>query len=159
MLPLRLGYVGVVNRNQKEIDSKLAIDDAIKNEKEWFENSPYKHIAHRMGNKYLQQTLNEQLGKHIKDKLPGIKTSIQKKTHQLKATLEDLGFSENNDVDRAKLLFALLDRLASNLVTQIEGGSIEVNVKTLKAGAKILRTIYGDIYKLIIESVSINSAF
>ena len=44
-----------------------------------------------MGAKYLQQTLNEQLGKHIKEKLPGIRTRIQQKIHDLKATLQDLG--------------------------------------------------------------------
>ena len=45
-----------------------------------------------MGAKYLQQTLNEQLGKHIKEKLPGIRTRIQQKIHDLKATLQDLGW-------------------------------------------------------------------
>ena len=51
----------------------------------------FRHLIHRMGAKYLQQTLNEQLGKHIKEKLPGIRTRIQQKIHDLKATLQDLG--------------------------------------------------------------------
>ena len=40
-IPLRMGYVGVVNRAQADIDNCMGIKDAISQEDEWFRNSPY----------------------------------------------------------------------------------------------------------------------
>ena len=42
-LPLRLGYVGVVNRSQKDVDSKKSIAEALKQENDFFEASPYRY--------------------------------------------------------------------------------------------------------------------
>ena len=41
-LPLKLGYVGVVNRSQKDVDSKKSIAEALKQENDFFEASPYR---------------------------------------------------------------------------------------------------------------------
>ena len=38
--PLKRGYIGVVNRSQKDIDENKDIDAAINAEKEFFENHP-----------------------------------------------------------------------------------------------------------------------
>ena len=42
VVPLKKGYVGVVNRSQDDINHNKTIHDAIDNEMEWFRNSPYK---------------------------------------------------------------------------------------------------------------------
>ena len=107
-----------------------------------------------MGAKYLQQILNEHLGKHIKEKLPGIRTRIQQKTHDLRHTLQDLGYSEESTLDKSKLMYKLLDRFAKDLETQLEGNGLDINVKTLKAGALTLMSIYGQIYPIIESAVS-----
>ena len=41
VIPLKKGYVGVVNRSQEDINFNKTIKDAIDQEKEWFSNSPY----------------------------------------------------------------------------------------------------------------------
>ena len=85
-LKLSLGYIGVVNRSQEDINSNKTISDAVKDEAEWFKSNPraaaYRHIKHRMGTQYLKEVLHEQLGKHIKEKLPGIRHSLQKKVRK-----------------------------------------------------------------------------
>ena len=40
-IPLKRGYVGVVNRAQADIDNCMGIKDAISQEDEWFRTSPY----------------------------------------------------------------------------------------------------------------------
>lgn len=40
IIPLRLGYVPVVNRGQREIDAKKKITAALDKEREFFENHP-----------------------------------------------------------------------------------------------------------------------
>ena len=109
---------------------------------------------HRMGAKFLQQTLNEQLGKHIKEKLPGIRTRIQQKIHDLKATLQDLGYAEGSVLDKSKLLYKLLNQFAKDMETQLEGNGLEqINIRTLKAGALTLMTLYEQVYSLVESAV------
>ncbi|KAG7250776.1 hypothetical protein CRUP_014382, partial [Coryphaenoides rupestris] len=59
LLPLRRGYIGVVNRSQKDIDGKKDINAAMAAERKFFMSHPgYRHLAERMGTPYLQKTLN-----------------------------------------------------------------------------------------------------
>jgi hypothetical protein len=54
-LPLRRGYVGVVNRSQKDIDGNKDIKAALAAEKKFFETHPkYRSLASKMGTPFLQ---------------------------------------------------------------------------------------------------------
>lgn len=58
-----LGYIGVVNRSQKDIDGKKDINAAIAAERKFFLSHPaYRHLADRMGTPYLQKALNQVRG-------------------------------------------------------------------------------------------------
>jgi replication fork clamp-binding protein CrfC len=60
VVPLRLGYIGVVLRSQKDINENKPISDAIKNEKFYFSNhATYRKVANRCGTPFLSQTLNK----------------------------------------------------------------------------------------------------
>lgn len=55
-----LGYIGVVNRSQKDIDGKKDIRAALAAERKFFLSHPgYRHLAERMGTPHLQKTLNQ----------------------------------------------------------------------------------------------------
>ena len=72
VIPLRLGYVAVINRAQEDIDKNKRIDQQWKAEKEYFESHPaYRTIAERCGTPYLTKTLNRILVTHIRTCLPG----------------------------------------------------------------------------------------
>lgn len=58
--PLKLGFIGVVNRSQQDINVEKSMDDARESESEFFKNHPvYRNIAHKNGTKYLARTLNQ----------------------------------------------------------------------------------------------------
>jgi dynamin 1-like protein len=58
--PLKLGFIGVVNRSQADINSEKSMKDALASEAEFFKNHPsYRGIAHKNGTKYLSRTLNQ----------------------------------------------------------------------------------------------------
>uniref|UniRef100_A0A8C1PB46 dynamin GTPase n=1 Tax=Cyprinus carpio TaxID=7962 RepID=A0A8C1PB46_CYPCA len=62
LLPLRRGYIGVVNRSQKDIDGKKDIRAALAAERKFFLSHPaYRHIADSMGTPHLQKVLNQVL--------------------------------------------------------------------------------------------------
>lgn len=78
LFPLRRGYVGVVNRSQKDIDGRKDINTAIAAERKFFLGHPaYRHMADRMGTPYLQRILNQQLTNHIRETLPGLRNKLQ----------------------------------------------------------------------------------
>lgn len=58
--PLKLGFIGVVNRSQQDINSALPMEDAIRHEADFFQrHAAYRTIAHKCGTKYLAKTLNQ----------------------------------------------------------------------------------------------------
>ncbi|XP_044019583.1 dynamin-like [Aphidius gifuensis] len=77
LYPLSRGYVGVINRNQSDIDKKKSIADAIESEKKFFNTHPaYKFFSDRLGIHCLQRILNEQLTNHIRDTLPALRNEL-----------------------------------------------------------------------------------
>lgn len=55
-----LGYIGVVNRSQKDIEGKKDISAALAAERQFFLSHPaYRHMADYMGTPYLQRALNQ----------------------------------------------------------------------------------------------------
>lgn len=58
--PVCPGYIGVVNRSQKDIDGRKDINAAMTAERKFFLSHPsYRHLADRMGTPYLQKILNQ----------------------------------------------------------------------------------------------------
>jgi len=59
IIPLRLGYVPVVNRGQRDIENKRPIHAALENEKNFFENhKAYRNKSSYCGTPYLARKLN-----------------------------------------------------------------------------------------------------
>jgi dynamin 1-like protein len=59
IIPLRLGYVPVVNRGQRDIENKKAISHALEHERQFFENhKAYRNKAAYCGTPYLARKLN-----------------------------------------------------------------------------------------------------
>lgn len=89
LLPLRRGYVGVVNRSQKDIEGRKDITLALKAERDFFlGHNSYRHLADRLGTPYLQRVLNQQLTNHIRDTLPGLRDKLQKQMLALEKDVE-----------------------------------------------------------------------
>lgn len=59
IIPLRLGYVPVVNRGQRDIDQSKTISSALENEKKFFEQHPsYAGKSTYCGTPWLARKLN-----------------------------------------------------------------------------------------------------
>lgn len=59
IIPLRLGYVPVVNRGQRDIESKKMISAALEHEKNFFEgHRAYRNKHAYCGTPYLARKLN-----------------------------------------------------------------------------------------------------
>ncbi|CAG8464803.1 25837_t:CDS:10, partial [Racocetra persica] len=110
IIPLRLGYVPVVNRGQKDIDSRKAIAAALEAEKNFFENHPaYKSKAQYCGTPFLARKLNMSLGDPLDEGL-------------------------NNS---ANIVLNIITEFCTEFRTIIDGNSNELSSFELSGGARI----------------------
>ncbi|XP_061594047.1 dynamin 3a isoform X2 [Cololabis saira] len=139
LLPLRRGYIGVVNRSQKDIDGKKDIKAALESEMNFFKSHPaYKHMAERMGTPYLQRTLNQQLTNHIRENLPAFRTHLQSQFLALNKEAEDYShYSPDDPARRTKALVQSVQCLAVDFEKLIEGSGDKVDTVNLSGGARI----------------------
>ncbi|XP_073333204.1 dynamin 3a isoform X2 [Pagrus major] len=144
LLPLRRGYIGVVNRSQKDIDGKKDIKAALLAEQKFFLSHPaYKHMAERMGTPYLQRTLNQQLTNHIRDTLPAFRSLLQSQLLSLNKEAEEYKqYSPDDTAHRTKTLLQSVQHLAADFEKLIEGSGDIVDTVNLSGGARINRIFH-----------------
>ena len=106
-----------------------------------------------MGTRYLQATLNSLLAKHIKEKMPGIRSTLELSVRQLTDELKEMGYPEETQLSKIKLLYNVLQRFTTELKADIEGMSLDVSVNMVNSGVAINKVIYRDIYSIINASV------
>lgn len=86
---LNRGFVGVVNRNQREIEGKKDLASAQKDEMNFFaRHSKYNYFNGKIGSLYLQKYLNKQLTIHIRETLPRLKNSISEEYIKIKEMMD-----------------------------------------------------------------------
>ncbi|XP_075987394.1 dynamin-1 shibire isoform X13 [Anticarsia gemmatalis] len=145
LLPLRRGYIGVVNRSQKDIDGRKDIAAALAAERKFFLSHPsYRHMADRLGTPYLQRVLNQQLTNHIRDTLPGLRDKLQKQLLALEKDVDQYKHFRPDDPSiKTKAMLQMIQTLQTDFERTIEGsGSAQINTNELSGGAKINRLFH-----------------
>ncbi|XP_038143837.1 dynamin-3 isoform X3 [Cyprinodon tularosa] len=144
LLPLRRGYIGVVNRSQKDIDGKKDIRAALAAERKFFLSHPaYRHMADRMGTPHLQKTLNQQLTNHIRDTLPGLRNKLQSQLLSLEKEVEEYkNFRPDDPTRKTKALLQMVQQFGVDFEKCIEGSGDQVDTNELSGGARINRLFH-----------------
>ncbi|XP_049850991.1 uncharacterized protein LOC126324527 [Schistocerca gregaria] len=90
--PLKLGFVGVVNRSQQDINANRDIRDALDHEQEFFSRHPaYSTIKHKCGYPYLISRLNKVFLKEISNSLPRTIQLLQNNLHNAQEKVRSFG--------------------------------------------------------------------
>ncbi|XP_025865190.1 dynamin-1 isoform X9 [Vulpes vulpes] len=144
LLPLRRGYIGVVNRSQKDIDGKKDISAALAAERKFFLSHPsYRHLADRMGTPYLQKVLNQQLTNHIRDTLPGLRNRLQSQLLSIEKEVEEYkNFRPDDPARKTKALLQMVQQFAVDFEKRIEGSGDQIDTYELSGGARINRIFH-----------------
>ncbi|KAJ3567032.1 hypothetical protein NP233_g6625 [Leucocoprinus birnbaumii] len=153
--PLKLGFIGVVNRSQQDINVEKSLTDALESEAEFFRNhSAYRNIAHKNGTRYLAKTLNQVLMNHIRDKLPDMKARLNTLMGQAQQELNSFGdaaiFGDKNQ--QGGLILRLMTQFARDFVSSIEGTKVDISTKELSGGARIYY-IFNDVFGHALASI------
>ena len=152
--PLKLGFIGVVNRSQQDIQGNKSMSDALAAEREFFRMHPaYRNIAPRCGTQYLAKTLNTTLMSHIRERLPDIKARLNTLMGQTQQELASYGTdSFTGKEHRGSLILSLMTRFATSFISSIDGTSAEISTKDLCGGARIYY-IFNSVFGNSLETI------
>lgn len=152
--PLKLGYIAVVNRSQRDIDNKRPMKDAMRAELEFFEHHPsYKNLLDRCTTKVLSTTLNRLLVDHIKKSLPALKTRVSSLIVDRERELERYGEDPTQGgLNPNELIMTIIQKYVTgyeNLIAGKVGNKID---NELRGGARINR-IFIDQYEKMVNEI------
>jgi dynamin 1-like protein len=137
VIPLRRGYIAVVNRGQRDIEADLSIQVGLRNEERYFRTHPVysrdRSISGKCGTMNLARNLNGILIHHIRDCLPELKIRIGNMMGDVQSELDALGMPEYNagrPRDPSQMggkLLALLSKFSANFAAMIDGRASNTN--------------------------------
>lgn len=151
IIPLRLGYVPVVNRGQRDIDNKKPIQAALEGEKNYFENhKAYRNKSSYCGTPYLARKLNLILMMHIKQTLPDIKARIASSLQKYTSELDSLGPSLLGN--SANIVLNIITEFTNEWRTVLDGNNTELSSTELSGGARI-SFVFHELYSNGVKAV------
>jgi len=159
--PLKLGFIGVVNRSQQDIQTQKPMSESLRAESEFFRHHPaYRNMATRCGTQYLARTLNTTLMAHIRDRLPDIKARLNTLMGQTQQELASYGNKQFSGREhRGSLILQLMTRFATSFISSIDGTSSEISTKELCGGARIyyiFNSVFGNSLETIDPTVNLS---
>lgn len=150
VVPLKLGYVGIVNRSQEDIAANVSIRDALKKEATFFANHPhYRSIAQRCGTGFLSKNLNRRLLAHIRSALPELRNQVALLTAQAQNEMAEYGTTLNMD-DRNGQLLTIISKFSQEFNFAIDGK--DVNTTEILGGARLI-SIFNDQFCRSLDSI------
>lgn len=153
VLPLRLGYVGVMCRSQADITRNVKVEQHLIKENEFFSNHPaYKNIKEKLGTPFLSQRLNTLLINHICEKVPKLKQQISHLLAKKEEELKRYGEPVIGREAQMMLLLSFLQRFARVYCDSIEGRSVNKITDELRGGARI-KYIFNELYRKAMSNI------
>jgi dynamin 1-like protein len=137
IIPLRLGYVPVVNRGQRDINNSKSIKAALDAEKNFFEShASYSSKAQYCGTPFLAKKLNLILMRHIHQTLPEIRAKISAALSKYQNELMQLGEPLEEGSSAGQIL-SIITEFCNEYRTVLDGNSTDMNASELSGGARI----------------------
>ncbi|THG01233.1 hypothetical protein TEA_001787 [Camellia sinensis var. sinensis] len=154
VVPLRLGYIGVVNRSQEDINKNRSIAEALAYEEQFFRDNPiYNGLSDRCGIPQLAKKLNLILEQHIRTVLPGLKAELNSHLLTVVKELRTYGEAMESKAEQGVILSKILSKYCEAFSAMVDGKSQEMSTKELSGGARI-HYIFQSIFVKSLEEVN-----
>lgn len=149
-----MGYVGVKNRSQEDINNKVKVGVALAKEDEYFKNHPvYRNMDMKnFGTRALTKKLTEVLEKNINKHLRSILNEVNEKAKECEEVIKSLGDPLPQDgKEKIHLIWKLLTQFTERFIGEIKGKSgYDVKQKLEKevrlSTGSIIKAMFEDIY-------------
>ncbi|KAM6542028.1 hypothetical protein CsatB_006475 [Cannabis sativa] len=153
VVPLRLGYIGVINRSQEEYAIKLMPCSAPFLSRRTLIKTvallmlfPVKRnsfviilgLSGCCGIPQLSKKLNQILEQHIRMALPSLKSELNSKMIAVAKELQTYGNVVEANVEKGVILLNILSTYCEDFSALVDGSSQDISTKELSGGARIL---------------------
>jgi dynamin 1-like protein len=145
--PLFLGYIGVVNRSQQQLERNTDIQAALQNEESVINRQEFRRVRNRLGINYLRRFLTVILAQKMKELLPSLRKDSIEELKMVTEQLEQLGNADETSTDYDDLIALLVEKSIKNIRTILQGFTIQVNTENVDLGALMNETIKQGVVK------------
>eukprot|EP00300_Choanocystis_sp_HF-7_P035738 c5002_g1_i1.p1 GENE.c5002_g1_i1~~c5002_g1_i1.p1 ORF type:complete len:639 (+),score=116.23 c5002_g1_i1:180-1919(+) len=154
VVPLRLGYIGLVNRSQADVNMALPVSRGLESEARFFASRPeYAAVASHCGTAFLEKRCSELLTAHIRRSLPGLADQITTLKTAAKDELRSYGSVPTGGIEgRRFYLLQALTNVSKAFGDAIDGTRGAVSTQELNAGARI-KFIFNDLLRKRLDEV------
>jgi dynamin 1-like protein len=139
VVPLKLGYIGVVNRCQADIAGKVTMDKARNAESDFFESrKEYADIIGRCGMKALGNTVSRLLSEHVARLLPDLQRSVSKRRDKAACDVAEFGECiPDSDSAQASVVLQKIHTFCNAVDGAVQGKSKNLATDSLEGGARV----------------------
>ncbi|KAA3489853.1 dynamin-related protein 3A-like [Gossypium australe] len=156
VVPLKLGYVGVVNRCQEDINKNRSIQEALAYEEQFFHDHPvYNSVSNHCGIPQLAKKLNQILEQHIRKDLPCLKAVLNSRMHAAIKELQTYGDVVESKAEQGAALLHILRRYCDAFSAMVDGKSPDMSTKELFGGARI-HYLFQSMFVKLLEVMSLS---
>ena len=153
-IPLKLGYVGVKNRSQEDINNKVKVSIALNKEEQYFrEHGVYRNLDPKfLGTRSLTKRLTEVLEKNINQHLRAILGEVNEKAKECEAVIKSLGDPLPQDgKEKIHLIWQLLTKFTERYIGEIKGKSVgdlstKIDNEVRLSTGSIIKAMFEDLY-------------
>ncbi|XP_074287055.1 dynamin-related protein 3A-like isoform X2 [Silene latifolia] len=152
VIPLHLGYIGVINRSQEDINKNKSVAEALSFEEQFFrDHHEYKGVLDRCGIPQLAKKLNQILEQHIRANLPALKSQIKLHFQAVEEELRTYGDGVESK-EREAVVLNILRSYSEAFSSVIDGKNPHISTQELAGGARI-RYIFHSIFGKALKEV------
>ena len=141
--PLRHGYIGVVNRSQRDIDQGKSMMAAMQAEKKFFASHPaYSRVANEQGTLFLSKRLNSILEGHIREHMPDISKKVKVMLREAQEELQQYGGEGAQTVrEQRAIVVSAIHRFCESYKEAMEGRGVD-SERAVLYGPACMRDIF-----------------
>ena len=153
---LKLGYVGVVNRSQADIDEDKSMAAARAGEDAFFAGRYADHAA-RLGTRFLVRRCSELLADHIRVSLPTLERELAAALASKRQALVDLGDQTPGAKKRrlTEALLAFCDRYAALVSGAGESRTASLQPTGELSGGARIEAVFRDVFAAEVGAVAV----
>lgn len=153
---LKLGWIAVQNRSQRDIDNHKSIIKHLQDESNFFfTHEHYKPFANRCGVTYLTRRLNQVLINHIQMTLPDLKMKVQSQLDKFQKELMSYGTMPDDRGAKERMLLNMISKYEKEYKNMIDGSSAAASKSELVGGARIAY-IFTVVLPRMFDTISLN---
>ena len=135
---LELGYFGVVNRSQEDIDNKRGVGDSKVSQELMSEPAFQKARGlGKLGTDSLRRFITQLLANRVEKLMPGLEQESREELLRVENLLKENGRFDDANIEYDDIIAKLVEEAIARIKINLEGQNTKVDIREIGAGASL----------------------